>query len=517
MSRITLYLVYITNLNIFIYSQIDISWHDDDELNSEYAKRHKDHGRYKCGIRDPFKGSEGEARIVNGKSTTTKIYPWLASIVNVINIKQPTYQGGGYSGGVIISHRIILTCIHCVCNDISYIDDKEEPTCLSGPWQNQNREENQIFYIIGNMQKDSLKRLVEKDSIKKEIKVYLFKYTPEWSKVDARFKPYIQQKQLDKNKYFKNGDIAIVIDTSPNGLNLHQHKAIPICLPKLIDATFKKAPQTDVDVIFAGRGWRYSESTDDPKINSCYTNEGLVQKKGKGLATVQHIFLPCKGYERKRKDNVCIPLENGKLSQNGKRVSAFKTKSISITSTIKFFDTPSSFQIESPKNDASANKLCNDYWDKAEQALNRAKQDTQINLFEQTDSTNEPDRIVVFEKSQVIEKRKPYWDTTGSSRPRLVAVDIDWKQLLEEWEKRPSKMGVMCYNLTKLGKFGICKTEKHQYPWGFCSPSCGKTTKLSIDHYEDFEEMNAIYHEDFPKDSDAVELGNKNSLAASQE
>merc|ERR1712150_301607 len=97
-------------------------------------------------------------------------------------------------------------------------------------------------------------------------------------------------------------------------------------------------------------------------------------------------------------------------------------------------------------------------------------------------------------------------DTTGSSRPRLVAVDIDWKKLLEEWEKRPSKMGVMCYNLPKLGEFGICKTEKHQYPWGFCSPSCGKTTKLSIDHYEDFEEMNAICHEDFPKDSDAYEL-----------
>merc|ERR1711894_409563 len=98
---------------MFIYSQIDIAWHDDDELNSEYARRHQDHGRYRCGVRDPFKGSGGEARIVNGKTTSIKIYPWLARIKLVVDKEE--YM----SGGCIISHRIILTRLHCVCMDIS--------------------------------------------------------------------------------------------------------------------------------------------------------------------------------------------------------------------------------------------------------------------------------------------------------------------------------------------------------------------------------------------------------------
>ena len=492
-----MYLVYLTNLNMFIYSQIDISWHDDDELNSDYAKRHNEYGRYKCGIRDPFKGSEGDARIINGKSTTTKIYPWLATVYKVIDTKQPFYQGWYDAGGCIISHRIILTCIHCVCNDITSHKDNGPITCLSGNWHNQNREDNKIFYVIGNMQKVSFVNSILKESFRKEIKVYLFEYNPEWSKEKDK------DKQLKENKYFINGDIAIVIDTSVNGLNLYQHKAIPICLPEFIDTTAQRGTKTVVTI--AGGGDRYSESEDDPNINSCLTNEGVVPKKNRRLATVQHIFLPCKGYERKHKNNVCISLENGNISHKGKKVSAFKTKSISTTSSIKFFNAPSSFQIESPLNDPSANELCNDYWDKAEQALKRERQDTKINLFEESDSTDEPDRIVVFDKSQV--KAKTYWDKTGS-KPRLVTADINWKEVLEEWEKFPSKMGVMCYNLPKLGQFGICKTEKHQYPWGFCGPSC----VVSIDNFEDYEEMKAIYHEEIPEDSIEVASGKNNQF-----
>ena len=356
------------------------------------------------------------------------------------------------------------------------------------------------------MKKDFSANPILEESFRKEIKVYLFKYTPEWSIEQNKIK------DLKEDQYLRNGDIAIVIDTSVNGLNLHQHKAIPICLPKFIDTTAEISIKTVVTI--AGRGERYSETTDRvqkyfPKISSCLTNEGVVQKKSKGLATVQHIFLPCKGYERKHKDNVCISLENGQISHSGKKVSAFKTKSISTTSSIKFFNAPSSFQIESPLNDPSANELCNDYWDKAEQALKREKQDTKINLFEQSDSTDEPDRIVVFDQSQVKAERS--WDKTGS-KPRLVTTDINWKKVLEEWEKFPSKMGVMCYNLPKLGQFGICKTEKHQYPWGFCSPSCGKTTKFSFDNFENYEEMKAIYHEEFPKDSIEDASGKNNQF-----
>ena len=66
---------------------------------------------YKCGIESTIE-SPPEARIINGRSTSNEAYPWLTRVTRHTPHKRYNLQ---VAGGTIVSDRIILTCIHCVC------------------------------------------------------------------------------------------------------------------------------------------------------------------------------------------------------------------------------------------------------------------------------------------------------------------------------------------------------------------------------------------------------------------
>ena len=510
---------------MLVHCQIDIAWHEQDEMRSDDEKGH---WNYKCGVKDPIRSSGSKARIFNGKSTHNKEYPWLADIINVRGKGRNDNGVKSISTGSIISHRIILTCLHCVCSDVSHTKDKQTATCLrdkpeentsSNPQspkpQNQNREGNIVYYHIGTMRHGGFvnQSHITEPEVNEDVKVYLHRYTPQWKKLGKLNETkWIKSKEDNygklwaENIFYKYGDISIIINTSKNGLNLHLYKAIPICLPNPEDSVFKG--EDTIKVTIVGRGEQYVEGKEDPKINTCLTNEGLLQRKDQAHTGAQHIFLPCKDYVRREPpnsslDNACLSLEKGTITRSGThqqvplKTGAWygeKIKSISAFSTITFVPsrtiTPSRFQVDPPSDNARANELCQHYWKKAEQTLTIVW-DSVLSPGENTDwdstvsqAATEPDRIVVFEQ-----------DKTD--------VEDGWKKSLATWEKRPSEIGATCYNLAKLARNGICRTEEDLYPWGFCGPSCGDPKEFPrqtpiAGEYRPYNEMNAIYYEKTP-------------------
>ena len=476
MSRIILYSL-LTSIQIFfIRCQIDIDWEDHDKSSA------KDEN-YRCGIKNYYKTS-GKARIINGEATSSEKYPWLSQI----EVDVPGQGVFFSSGGSIISNRIILTCLHCVCLDITieWTNPNLKATCLYGTTNdiplNQNRMENRVHYFIGSMT-----NVHGPTKYESKIKVYTYKYDPEWN---------IKNRNRFKNigeGAFKYGDIAIVIDTSTNGLNLKQYSALPICLPTPktyeIDDISKGIP-----VIMAGRGIRYDEKIDGTinpllkkRITSCFTNEGLVRKKDLGYEGVQNKFLSCKGYYRKDMNtpnkDVCISLSNARVFQNGKSTfNAEKLKSISTRTTITFSPAfrgdKNFFTITLPQNDR-----CVDYWLKAEQALKDMKDKLGMEIANHIDFTSKPDRIAVLNSLVPISNN-------------LDTKVVDTIYTLSKLNTRG--VGVRCYNLEKLGQHGVCETEDDKYPWGFCSPSCSKSKSIKGWDYKQYEKMDARYHEKSP-------------------
>ena len=55
-----------------------------------------------------------------------------------------------------------------------------------------------------------------------------------------------------------------------------------------------------------------------------------------------------------------------------------------------------------------------------------------------------------------------------------------------------------CYNIEKLGKYGICRTneENPPYTWGFCSKSCD--VFRNPDQYQSYEEAKFLYFDTLP-------------------
>ena len=88
------------------------------------------------------KNYKSKSRIINGKSTSNHEYPWVAEI------KRISMGDTKFSGGTIVTHKSILTCGHCVCN-------QETHTCLTDVDNtksiNQNVEnKNEIYYSISH-------------------------------------------------------------------------------------------------------------------------------------------------------------------------------------------------------------------------------------------------------------------------------------------------------------------------------------------------------------------------------
>ena len=142
---------------ILICGQFDLAW---DQRLMQIKKE------YKCGVTQSY-DHIAKPRVINGKETSDKKYPWLAQIVLFLQIppEHKTVVNDFYlSGGSIISEKAILTCAHCTCfsesnwkEDLKNVVGNKDsiitvlPKCLedmSGQAQNQNRPDNQIFYSI---------------------------------------------------------------------------------------------------------------------------------------------------------------------------------------------------------------------------------------------------------------------------------------------------------------------------------------------------------------------------------
>ena len=67
-------LFFVVSSIVYVRCQFDIEW------DKELQRRNK---MYTCGIKGSLKESEtegGTARMINGKPTTNKIYPWAAEV-----------------------------------------------------------------------------------------------------------------------------------------------------------------------------------------------------------------------------------------------------------------------------------------------------------------------------------------------------------------------------------------------------------------------------------------------------
>ena len=102
--------------------------------------------------------------------------------------------------------------------------------------------------------------------------------------------------------------------------------------------------------------------------------------------------------------------------------------------------------------------------------MNKLEEEKDIKLF-----TSEPDRIVVLD---------------------LDNEDAEsWTRLYREWETKPSEIGMTCYNLKKLGRYGICKTGINEYPFGFCGPSCKINLPRDVWKSIGSPKLHRVYHE----------------------
>ena len=439
----------------------------------------------KCGIKGsiPNQNEGTSSRVINGRNTTNKEYPWVAQVTLYMpHLSIPGTIQQKYSTGTIISNRAILTCQHCICKaDFQDLTKLDSNTCLRVPFstyvENQNRvwheggllKANIVRYYIGTSSAPevpprSTPEFPNEDALRNyyqaNIEAYLYEYDPDWNvRVINRGYPLVGR------NFYTGGDIALIVDI--NGLLLKPNIASPICLPDLnsfrVDNPLLE--ERGIDVILAGRGYRYEQYEDtanQKKHSTCFTNEGVARKPGSKFDGIQHNFLPCKDYWRE-KDNkpnrkICIPISRALV--NHKRVNVANFKSMSIRSKVTFSSGVSNAAIYSiipPNGDK-----CNTYWEKAQEAYDDLEESSKIDVV--GDSVDElPDRILVLDP----------------------ATD----EAVEE-----------CYNYVKLASGGVCRTEIKEYPWGFCSPSCSGRAVFGVQggiktDTMDVDELLAQYHD----------------------
>ena len=169
MGNILLLCLVISSIMFYILCDIDIE--QDQKLQKEGLK---------CGIQNKLPATKQTmaSRILNGKPTSNKQYPWLAQIhLKMFRAdKKRILSTWGISGGSIISSRSILTCLHCVCQAEPAVD--EYPTCLEDNSfldkkkvkVNQNKQgRNEVYYTIGRKGLDATRATYNEN-----IKAYIF-------------------------------------------------------------------------------------------------------------------------------------------------------------------------------------------------------------------------------------------------------------------------------------------------------------------------------------------------------
>ena len=403
--------------------------------------------------------SPSQTRIINGESVSGDKYPFLAQVyLKVFDRKGEKWY---HSGGSIVTSTIIITCGHCICVDESEsVESGSTMTCRNTKTRNgknQNRKGlNEIYYSIGIQKFDK-----NTATYCQNIKVYLYEFEPFEDSSKKRF-------------FSKNGDIAAIKDVT---MDLTGYKATTINLPTSFGhETFGDKAGRDAKT--AGRGSRYIEWDNknpfDDDLTSCTTNEGLAKSPNVSPSKVQ-IFIPCKDFSGPLlNDNACVKIP---IAQN---VMSFhsKTKVIVRTGTVQFVPPYS-------------RDVCNNYWRDAIKHIEQRKANhPEQGIFTLEEFISKADRIVVCDKEECYNT-----DT----------------------EKTDIMKGEICYNVKKLGEFGVCNTALEiPYNWGFCSKSCGLSPEITEEpsveaQFSNFEKLTIKYYDTAPPDANLFESSNCNS------
>ena len=188
---------------------------------------------------------------------------------------------------------------------------------------------------------------------------------------------------------------------------------------------------------------------------------------------VPYRFLPCKDYDSDKPKETCIPLTRAKYYDRAKDQYYGDVQKIDALSTFSKFEIGEKSEDYPVVIEEDFIGKCNGFYEKASNI-------TKTHSLE-FDGI-EPDRFVIFNKDSLPDQIESLGDT------------------YRDWEKDPSKFPSVtsCYNLRKLGKYGLCIPESDTYKYGFCGPSCliGKYDDDDNEELNDaIKEMDATYHE----------------------
>ena len=237
-----------------------------DQHQNQYLKKLG----IKCGIVTKGKNEQTSSRILNA-NPSENTYSWMVHVMlklyadeNISKKNAPKY-GIFDAAGAIISDKAVITCGHCICNDVKATEQfpylltcgEENP---KGKSQNNLniKDINEINVSYGKRTRVTIHDTPFNDNIK----AYVYKYEKNKAPLDGWKK---DGWTIRRNK----GDIGIII--TKEKIDLSREKILPICLPT--PDTFDE--KSGIDVKFVGWGKRSSikiEPTGDVTSHACFTN-----------------------------------------------------------------------------------------------------------------------------------------------------------------------------------------------------------------------------------------------------
>ena len=226
---------------------------------------------------------------------------------------------------------------------------------------------------------------------------------------------------------------------------------------------------------------RWENMEGNKSFTSCYTNEGVLRQSNTD-ASSRSVFLQCDEFVDPRpNNNICIPWS--KVVLVPKKKTNDEVNAISIDATIDFSRSPPLIYL--PDNDK-----CDVYWQKATEAYVNNK--------------------LLYPSKQIL-----------LTSHRIVIIDANSKvKFFQKMIKMRMNMDVMsrsetvCYNVKRLTKYGICKTDvpvQYPYQWGFCSRSCEveyMPEKTRDGRALGYDEVDVEYYETDPQENPLKYRGN---------